>query len=111
MFTYLCFIILALLKPKYKSYTRKSADWFFTKTHKHCNEHDLILCFHFLFKLTKTEVLMYIYILRLLTYSYKNVILAYAANLHERPAGVIHHKLNASSFQYTTDCVTSFSFT
>ena len=38
---------------------RKSADWFLTKAHKNWEEHDLILYFHFLFKLTKMEVLIY----------------------------------------------------
>ena len=86
MFTQLCFIVLVLLQPKQKSYIRKSADWFSTTTHKHWEEHDLILYFHFLFKLAKTEVLIY----RDVdgdsqTYSYKNVLQTYAANLHEGP--------------------------
>ena len=55
--------------------------------------------FHFLFKLTKAEVLIY----RDVdgdsqTYSYKNVLQAYAANLHEDPCWAFTHKFNAFSF-------------
>ena len=62
MFTHLCFIVLVFLQPKQKPFTRKSADWFSRKTHKHWGEYDLILYFHFLFKLTQTEVLIYRYV-------------------------------------------------
>ena len=62
MFTHLCFIVLVFLQPKQKSFTRKSAYWFSRKTHKHWGEYDLILYFHFLFKLTQTEVLIYRYV-------------------------------------------------
>ena len=61
-------------------------DWFSTATHKYWEEHDLILYFYFPFKLVKTEVLIY----RDVdgdsqTYSYKNMLQTYAANLHKRP--------------------------
>ena len=52
--------------------------WFSATTHKNWEEHELILYFHPLFKLAKTEVLIY----RDVdgdsqTYSYKNVILQF----------------------------------
>ena len=59
MFTQLCFIVLVFLQPKQKSNIGKPADWFSTTTHKQLEEHDLILYFRFLFKLAKTEVLIY----------------------------------------------------
>ena len=98
MFTKLCFVVLLLMQPKQKSYIRKSADWFSTTTHKHWEEHDLILYFHFLFKLAKTEVLIY----RDVdggsqTYSYKNVFLEFTRGfLMGRPLISSMHSLSTT---------------
>ena len=92
------FIVLVLQQPKQKSYIRKSADWFSTATHQHCKKHDLILYFHFLFKLTKTEVL----ICRdvdgdFQTYSYKNVFLEFTrGSLMGRPLISSMHSLSTT---------------
>ena len=75
--------VLSLLQPKEKSYIRKAADG----SPQHLNiVANMILYFHFLFKLTKTEVLIYRYVDRdSQTYSYKNVPQTCAANLQEGP--------------------------
>ena len=95
--------VLVLLQPKWKSYVRKSADWFSPTIYKHWEEHDLILYFHFLFKLTKTEVLIYRDVdVDSQTYPYKNVLQTYAANLHEGPCCgfPLHHWLRCLVFPY-----------
>ena len=85
-----------------------------TIAHKHWEEHDLILYFHFLLSWQKTEVLIcgrYVDA-DSQRYSYKDMLQNYEANLHKGVlAGAFPHKLNACPFYYTTDCAALFSLT
>ena len=92
------FLLVSLLTTTTQTLGRTWFDWLFSLP----------------FKLTNTEVLICSRYIDADSqrYSYKNMLQNYAANLHKGvPAGAFHHKLNACSFHYTTNCAALFSLT
>ena len=110
--SHVCCIILVLVKPN----RNHLADWFLllslltTITHKHLEEHDLIL--HFVLSWQKQVLICSRYVdADSQRYSCTNVLQNYAANLHKVTTGAFRHKLNTCSFHYTTHCAALFLLT